>query len=101
MLLRRVVSTSAEVAATSKRSVKRDLLAALLADVEGDEVEATVGLLIGEPRQGALGVGWATVARVAEAAGDPRHDPDSRPRPRPQCRRTQCRRPQRRPMPRG
>ncbi len=76
MLLARLVATSAAVTATSSRTAKRELLAELLADVDVDEVEAAVGFLIGSPRQGALGVGWATVGKViqeelAEPAGDP------------------------------
>jgi DNA ligase 1 len=30
-----------------------------------------VGLLVGEPRQGRVGVGWATVADIASSVGDP------------------------------
>ncbi|MEM9135421.1 MAG: ATP-dependent DNA ligase [Actinomycetota bacterium] len=66
MLLARLVATSAAVTATSKRTAKRDLLAELLADLDADEVEPAVGFLIGSPRQGALGVGWATVAKVVQ-----------------------------------
>ena len=29
-----------------------------------DEIEPAIGLLIGEPRQGRLGVGWATVSNL-------------------------------------
>lgn len=69
MLLARLVATSAAVTATSKRTAKRELLAELLADLEPHEVEPAVGFLIGSPRQGALGVGWATVAKVAAHDG--------------------------------
>lgn len=59
-----VVQTSLEVAATSSRTAKRDLLAQLLARCSGDEVRAVVGFLTGEPRQGRIGVGWRTLASV-------------------------------------
>ncbi|MDH3683054.1 MAG: ATP-dependent DNA ligase [Acidimicrobiia bacterium] len=64
MLLLRLAETSAAVAATGSRKAKGELLASVLADLEPDEIEPTVGFLIGAPRQGALGVGWATVSRV-------------------------------------
>ena len=72
MLLRRLADTSAAVAATSSRTEKRDLLAAVLADLADEEIEAAVGFLTGSIRQGAIGVGWATVSKVAvETADDP------------------------------
>ncbi len=64
MLLARLAETSLAVAATSSRTAKRDLLAATIGDLEPDEIEPAVGFLIGTPRQGAIGVGWATVARL-------------------------------------
>jgi DNA ligase-1 len=57
-----LVDVSQRVAATSKRSEKVVVLAALLCTAQPDEVEAVVGLLVGEPRQGRLGVGWATIS---------------------------------------
>jgi DNA ligase-1 len=65
MLLAEVVATSAEVTATPSRSAKIDALARLLRRLGPDEVLAVVGWLVGQPRQGRIGVGWATVARLA------------------------------------
>jgi len=59
-----VVDTSKRVAATSKRSEKVGILATLLATVPAGEIDAVVGLLVGEPRQGRFGVGWATLANI-------------------------------------
>ncbi|MFN8022955.1 MAG: ATP-dependent DNA ligase [Acidimicrobiales bacterium] len=65
-----VVNASLEVAATSQRSAKTARLAALLRATPPDEVRTVVGMLVGEPRQGRLGVGWTTLrdARVAPSA---------------------------------
>ncbi|HLU41617.1 MAG TPA: hypothetical protein VKZ55_04400 [Microthrixaceae bacterium] len=60
-----VVTTSAAVAATSSRSAKRDALAGLLRRLGPDEVEPVVGFLVGEPRQGRIGVGWRTISAAA------------------------------------
>ena len=79
MLLAEVVATSAAVTATRARSNKTDLLADLLRRVVIDDDRSTghdddkghdlvavlVGLLVGQPRQGRVGVGWATVVRLA------------------------------------
>ena len=70
MLYVDVVETSGLVAATSKRSEKVALLAALLRRVAPESVPVTIGLLVGEPRQGRMGVGWATV-RSGSAAPAP------------------------------
>ena len=72
MLLRRLADTSVAVAATSSRKEKGELLAAVIADLDPEEVEAAIGFLTGSIRQGAIGVGWATVAKVAvEPAAEP------------------------------
>jgi DNA ligase-1 len=70
VLLAEVVTTSDAVTSTRARSEKVAALADLLGRLAPDEIEAVVGFLIGEPRQGRTGVGWATVARldVAPAA---------------------------------
>lgn len=60
-LLAEVVSTSAQVGATSSRSAKVAFLAELLTILEVDEVRVVVGWLSGVPRQGRIGVGYATV----------------------------------------
>ena len=59
-----VVDVSRRVAATSKRSEKTALLADLLGTATPHEVPILVGLLVGEPRQGRIGVGWATLRDV-------------------------------------
>ena len=64
MLLAELVATSTVVGSTSRRSVKVAALADLLRRLPLDEVEAAVGILIGRPRQGRVGVGWASVRRV-------------------------------------
>ena len=61
MLFARLVQTSDQVASTSARSQKVALLAALLATLDSGEVEVAVGFLRGEPRQGRVGIGWASV----------------------------------------
>ena len=72
MLLAELVATSAVVGSTSRRSVKVATLADLLRRLPPAEVEAAVGILIGRPRQGRVGVGWASVRRVdAGAASTP------------------------------
>jgi DNA ligase-1 len=64
VLLEAVVATSAVVAATPARSAKATALAALLSELPPDEIEPAVAWLSGEPRQGKVGVGWATVFSV-------------------------------------
>ena len=63
-LLRDVVDASAQVAATSSRSAKVAALAALLRSVDADEVAICVGFLSGAPRQGRIGVGYASVYEI-------------------------------------
>jgi DNA ligase-1 len=63
-----VVEASDAVAATPKRSEKIATLAALLSAVAPDEVAICVGLLSGEPRQGRIGVGWATLRDLGVTA---------------------------------
>ena len=62
MLLNDLVLTSRLVAETSARLEKIALLAALLKRLEPNEVPIAVGFLTGWPRQGKLGIGWASVA---------------------------------------
>ncbi len=61
MPLADLVATADRVGATAKRSEKVAALAALLGEVPPEDVRAVVGFLTGEPRQGSIGVGWATV----------------------------------------
>ncbi len=56
-----VVTAAAAVASTSKRNEKRAVLAALFADVDPEDVPTVVGFLLGEVRQGRIGIGWATI----------------------------------------
>jgi len=59
-----VVATSDAVASTRSRSTKIAALAELLGRLAPVEVGAAVAFLTGEPRQGRVGVGWATVFRL-------------------------------------
>ncbi|HVY92133.1 MAG TPA: ATP-dependent DNA ligase [Bryobacteraceae bacterium] len=61
-----VVETSRRVAATSKRLEKTEILATLLREARGEEIEILVSFLAGETRQGRSGIGYATV-RNADA----------------------------------
>jgi DNA ligase-1 len=64
MLLSDLVATSAAVGATRSRIAKVTALADLLSRLEPDEIEVAVGFLTGVPRQGRIGVGWATLASI-------------------------------------
>ena len=64
------VDASDAVAATRKRSEKTAILAALLSQVSPAEAAICVGLLSGEPRQGRIGVGWATVRDLRRTSAD-------------------------------
>ena len=68
-----VVATSAAVAGTRARSAKVDSLAQLLRRVPPSEVAVVVGFLVGAPRQGKVGVGWALLGPTTDAtpAADP------------------------------
>jgi DNA ligase-1 len=68
MLLNDLVLTSRLVAETSGRLEKIALLAALLKRLEPNEVPIAVGFLTGWPRQGKLGIGWASVAEARPVA---------------------------------
>ena len=71
MKLSALVATSAEVAATSRRLEKTAKLASLLGELSGDEVAIAIGFLIGWPRQGKIGVGWAMGAEAREVPPAP------------------------------
>ena len=64
MLLADLVACTDDVAATSSRTAKIETLAELLARAEGGEAGVLAGLIAGDPRQGRIGVGWATVASL-------------------------------------
>ncbi|HVF38293.1 MAG TPA: ATP-dependent DNA ligase [Gemmatimonadaceae bacterium] len=71
MKLEEVAQTSAAVAATSGRLDKIAKLAALLTRVPPDDIATAIGLLTGWPRQGKIGVGWASVAAARDATPAP------------------------------
>ena len=63
-LLATVVAASAAVAATRKRSEKTAIIAELLSAAGPAELAICVGLLSGEPRQGRVGIGYATLREL-------------------------------------
>ncbi len=69
---REVADALVTVASTTKRTVKRDALADLLGSIDPDEIEPVVGVLVGELRQGRIGVGWAAIRGLdVEPATEP------------------------------
>ncbi len=71
-LLADVVAAAEAVGATTKRTAKRDALAALFAELDADEVPVVVGFLLGEVRQGRIGIGWASIRGLdCPPAADP------------------------------
>src|SRR5687768_9913288 len=66
MKLEELVQVSAAVAATPGRLEKISKLAALFTRLPPDDLPIAIGFLTGWPRQGRLGVGWATVASARE-----------------------------------
>ena len=69
-LLADVVTASTLVGETSSRSRKVAILAELLMELEPDEVPICVGFLSGAPRQGRVGVGYATVYAIRVRPAD-------------------------------
>ena len=67
-----IVAASEAVAATPRRSEKTAILASLLSQLSALEASISVGLLSGEPRQGRVGVGWAT---LRDLEGTPATEP--------------------------
>src|SRR5262245_28048140 len=65
-----VAAASTRVAATSARSEKVAILAALLSGLEPDEVAIATGVLAGVPRQGRIGVGYVTAFGVEHVPAD-------------------------------
>ncbi len=61
MRLAQLVAVSERVAATTGRLDKVGRLADLISRLAPDEIPIAVGFLVGTPRQGRLGVGWATL----------------------------------------
>ncbi|ERK72100.1 hypothetical protein N136_01550, partial [Leifsonia aquatica ATCC 14665] len=68
VLLDALVTTADTVAATRSRLAKVDALAELLNRLAPDEVAPAVGMLVGRPRQGRVGVGWRG---LGAAMGEP------------------------------
>ncbi len=64
MLLADLVRVSNDVASTSARSTKVAHLAAFLNQLAPEEIVPAVGMLSGAPRQGKVGIGWASVYGV-------------------------------------
>jgi len=67
MLLDDLVQTSTRVARTSGRLAKIELLAALLQRAAPDEIATAIAFLSGAPRQGRIGVGYATLEAARSA----------------------------------
>ena len=61
MLLHELVETSRQVAATSSRLAKIELLAELLKRAAPEEIETAIAFLSGSVRQAKVGVGYATL----------------------------------------
>ena len=70
MLLADVLAVSTTVAGTRSRSAKAAAIAGLLGRAPTEEVEAVTAWLSGETRQGRLGVGWRTLARMVGEPAD-------------------------------
>ena len=70
MLLARVVEASHRITATSKRREKTDILAALLRQLNAEEVETCVAFLSGTIQQGRVGIGFATLSHATVDASD-------------------------------
>ena len=64
MLLTELVDCADAVAAATARTAKIESLAALLRGTAGPEAGVVAALVAGDPRQGRIGVGWATVAAL-------------------------------------
>ena len=70
MLLANVVDTSRRIAETTKRLEKVNLLAGLLKQLHGEEIEIGVGFLSGSTRQGRIGIGYATLRDAITSAAE-------------------------------
>jgi DNA ligase-1 len=69
VLLQALVQTSNQVAATSGRLAKIELLGDLLRQASPDEIELAIAYLSGTTRQLKIGVGWATLQKAKSHAG--------------------------------
>ena len=70
MLLDHVAEVSDAVASTRSRKSKAEAISGLLAEANRTEIPIVVGFLSGVPRQGKIGIGWATVADLDPRSGD-------------------------------
>ena len=70
MLFDELAATAAAVGATRSRLAKVEVLATFLRALAPDEIVPAVGLLLGRPRQGKVGVGWRGLAATLEAAAE-------------------------------
>ncbi len=59
-----LAEASRDLTATSKRGEKTARLAELFAAIDPTDVEVVVGLMLGQQRQGRIGIGWATVGSL-------------------------------------
>jgi DNA ligase-1 len=66
VLLADLVATTEAVRSTRARSAKVTALADLLSRLPPEERHPATALLAGEPRQGKVGIGWATVVEAGE-----------------------------------
>ncbi|MFI5901052.1 ATP-dependent DNA ligase [Streptomyces cyaneofuscatus] len=71
MLLAELAQVSLEVAATSARSRKVALLAALFRDAGPEDVPVVIPYLAGRLPQGRIGVGWRSLGDPVEPAAEP------------------------------
>jgi DNA ligase-1 len=71
MLLDRLAGAWRELAATRSRNAKRDIIAAVLAEAEQDEIEIVAGYLSGSLRQRRTGIGGRSVQQLPEPAAAP------------------------------
>ena len=73
MLFHELVQTSRRVAETSGRLAKIELVAALLKRTAPEEIATAIAFLSGSPRQGRIGIGYATLqaAKPGHAAEAP------------------------------
>lgn len=71
MRLQDLVETSRRVAETSGRLAKIELLAGLLKRAAARDIETAIAFLSGAPRQGRIGVGYATLVHARASAREP------------------------------
>jgi len=65
VLLNELVAAADAVSATSSRLAKVAALAAVLRELDADEILPAIGYLTANPRQGRLGVGWRSLSTLA------------------------------------